>query len=150
MLQPSSHQDTLPHLHNSPSSASDELVQKSICLSRRKISSRYSLSLCVQYKFSPTGRNWICCLLYIFCHGTNVSNISEKVFFGNFFRAICLFLHFIPGEVAKSKFHFNIQIYSFLQSLFFSLINCFNLSSNIFPFLASVTIILAWSQMPMW
>ena len=65
----------------------------------------HCLCVFVQYKFHVTGENWICFAFYIyFVMGTNVWNISGKLFLQNFFRAICLFLHFIT-KVAINIFN---------------------------------------------
>ena len=69
------------------------------------------LCLFAQYKFHVTGKNWICFAFYIyFVMQTNVSNISGKLFLQNFFRAICLFLHFIPKVAKKSPFFRNFPV----------------------------------------
>ena len=112
MLQPSWHKGYIAvsqHLHNHHHHHENNLSTKRYICKILKVHNHFRTLSCffVQYKFFLTGKNWICFAFYTyFVRGTNVSNISEKVFLQNFFRAICLLLHFIT-KVATHQIFFS-------------------------------------------
>ena len=107
MLQPSCYTGYIAisqHLHSHPHHQNNLSTKNyRFVLAKMQINSK-TLSAYL----SNTNSIWLVRIGFVlpyiyFVMGTNVSNISEKLFLQNFFRAICLFLHFIT-KVAKNKF----------------------------------------------